>query len=132
MLFRSHYMTGSQASFARVSLDDLPKSCVFTSNLPPDPEFKTPAESDAASRKKLGPRTVKGASYTFVRPEPAEKPELLAVSHAAMRELGLKDGEEKTSEFRDLVAGNKIMWDETTKEGIYPWAQCYGGSLAAP
>ena len=110
-----------------VSLAELPKSANFTSHLPVDPLFPTPADSFDAPRSKLGPRMVKGALYTYVRPEGAEKPELLGVSKRAMRDIGLKEGEETTEEFKELVAGNKIMWDNETKEGIYPWAQCYGG-----
>ncbi|ODM23599.1 hypothetical protein SI65_01188 [Aspergillus cristatus] len=108
------------------SLADLPKSNVFTSKLPPDPAFETPASSHSAPRQTLGPRLVKGALYTFVRPEPAEEPELLGISPRAMEDLGLQSGEEQTAEFRELVSGNKFYWDEE-KGGIYPWAQCYGG-----
>ncbi|KAG2421624.1 hypothetical protein HFD88_005599 [Aspergillus terreus] len=109
-----------------VSLGDLPKSNVFTSKLPADPAFETPEDSHRAPRETLGPRMVKGALYTFVRPEPAEEPELLGVSPKAMEDLGLKPGEEETPEFKELVAGNKMFWDEE-RGGIYPWAQCYGG-----
>ncbi|KAI9874148.1 MAG: hypothetical protein M1830_010135, partial [Pleopsidium flavum] len=110
-----------------VSLDDLPKSNIFTSSLPPDPTFPTPAASHTAPRQALGPRMVKGALYTYVRPEKSKEPELLAVSERAMRDIGLKPGEEKTEEFKKLVAGNKIFWDDQSEKGIYPWAQCYGG-----
>ena len=113
---------------AAVSLDNLPKSSVFTSELPPDPQFETPIASHQVPRGKLGPRMVKGALYTYVRPEGTQDPEVLAVSHAAMKDIGLREGEEKTEEFKSLVSGNKIFWDERTQEGIYPWAQCYGGS----
>lgn len=112
-----------------VSLAELPKSANFTSHLPADPLFPTPADSFDAPRSKLGPRMVKGALYTYVRPEGSDKAELLGVSKRAMRDIGLKEGEEGTEEFKELVAGNKIMWDNETKEGIYPWAQCYGGTL---
>lgn len=115
-------------SFNGVSLQDLPKSNVFTTDLPPDPEYKTPLASHNAPREKLGPRMVRGALYTFVRPEETQETEFLAVSKAAMKDIGLKEGEEKTGEFLNLVAGNKIFWDETTQEGVYPWAQCYGGT----
>ena len=111
-----------------VSLHDLPKSNVFTSKLPPDPNFKTPAESHAASREQLGPRMVKGALFTYVRPEQTKEPELLAVSHAAIRDIGLKEGESQTQSFKDLISGNSLLWQPDTKEGIYPWAQCYGGA----
>jgi hypothetical protein len=118
--------TGRNASHGLSSLADLPKSNVITSKLPPDPFFETPEASHNAPREALGPRLVKGALYTFVRPEPTDEPELLGVSPQAMRDIGLREGEEKTQEFRDLVSGNKIMWSKENG-GIYPWAQCYGG-----
>ncbi|KAL9104459.1 MAG: hypothetical protein Q9163_000611 [Psora crenata] len=114
-------------TFEGFSLQDLPKSNVFTSKLPPDPQYKTPISSHTAPRADLGPRTVKGALYTYVRPEKTESPELLGISKTAMRDIGLRQGEEQTTEFKDLVSGNKIFWNEETEEGIYPWAQCYGG-----
>ncbi|KAI4194119.1 MAG: hypothetical protein LQ350_007953 [Teloschistes chrysophthalmus] len=117
----------SNGTFSGVSLQDLPKTNVFTSKLPPDPKYKTPSDSHNAPRKDLGPRMVKGALYTFVRPEETSEPELLGVSPAALRDIGLSPGEENTSDFKALVAGNKIYWDPSTEEGVYPWAQCYGG-----
>lgn len=111
---------------AGFTVGDLPKSNIFTSKLPPDPDFDTPAASHAAPREKLGPRLVKGALYTFVRPEQAEDPELLDVSPKAMEDLGFKAGEEQTEEFKSLVSGNTIFWTEE-QGGVYPWAQCYGG-----
>lgn len=111
---------------AGTSLAELPKSNVFTSKLPPDPAFETPASSHNAPRETLGPRLVRGALYTFVRPESSEDPELLGVSPKAMEDLGLQPGEELTPEFKELVSGNKIYWNEESG-GIYPWAQCYGG-----
>ena len=117
----------SNGSFAGVSLQDLPKSNVFTSQLPPDLEFKTPSASHNAPREDLGPRMVKGALYTYVRPEETSEPELLGTSPAAMRDIGLNLGEEGTADFKNLVAGNKTYWDPSTEKGIYPWAQCYGG-----
>lgn len=111
-----------------VTLHELPRSHVFTSSLPPDPAFPLPLDSHKAPRRDLGPRMVKGALYTYVRPERSEEPELLAVSKAGLRDIGLKEGEEKMDEFKELVSGNKLLdWDEEKGEGIYPWAQCYGG-----
>ncbi|KAL9040516.1 MAG: hypothetical protein Q9214_004454 [Letrouitia sp. 1 TL-2023] len=118
--------TSTIGSVLGVSLADLQKSNVFTSNLPPDPSFKTPAESHNAPRANLGPRMVKDALYTFVRPEQTNEPELLGISQTAMRDIGLREGEEKLEDFKSLVAGNKIFWDNKSAEGIYPWAQCYG------
>ena len=114
-------------TFVGVSLQNLPKSNVFTNSLPSDPEFRTPVESHKAPRGELGPRMVKGALYTYVRPEETEKPELLGISRTAMRDIGLQDGEEQTEDFKNVFAGNKIFWDNQKEEGIYPWAQCYGG-----
>ena len=123
----SHFSSNT----AGVSLAELPKSNVFTNKLPPDPAFETPASSHNAPRETLGPRLVRGALYTFVRPETTEEPELLGVSPKAMEDLGIKPGEELTPQFKDLVSGNQIYWSEESG-GIYPWAQCYGGELAYP
>lgn len=113
----------------RHSLKDLPKSNVFTSNLPADAIFPEPKISHEAPRQSLGPRMVKEALFTYVRPDPQGEAELLAVSQRALQDIGLSDEEVKTEEFLDLVAGKKILtWDESKPdEGIYPWAQCYGG-----
>ncbi|PGH03533.1 hypothetical protein AJ80_08666 [Polytolypa hystricis UAMH7299] len=108
------------------SLADLPKSNVFTSKLPADPAFDTPESSHNAPREALGPRLVKGALFTYVRPEQADEPEVLGVSPRAMTDLNLKAGEEDNLEFLDLVSGRKLFWD-SVNGGIYPWAQCYGG-----
>ncbi|EHY55309.1 Protein adenylyltransferase SelO, mitochondrial [Exophiala dermatitidis] len=108
------------------TLADIPKSNNFTSHLPPDPQFPTPIDSHRAPRQKLGPRMVRGALYTYVRPEPTEDPELLAVSNAALRDIGLAESEASSEELKQVVSGNKFYWDEE-KGGIYPWAQCYGG-----
>ena len=115
------------SSWPGVSLSSLPKSNTFTSNLPPDQKFPTPQSSHKASRDQLGPRAVTKALYTYVRPEKTEQPQILGVSRRAMRDIGLADGEEKSEEFKQLAGGNRMFWDEEKEEGIYPWAQCYGG-----
>ena len=118
------------ASYGGTSLADLPKSWNFTSSLPPDPLFPTPAASHQTPRADIGPRLVKGALFTWVRPTEAKDPELLSVSSAAMKALGIREGEEKGEEFKQLVAGNRLLsWDEETGEGGYPWATCYGGGI---
>lgn len=120
--------TTNGASSTRLPLKDLPKSNVFTSNLPPDEKYPTPSDSHKAPRDDLGPRLVKNALYTFVRPETVQEPELLGVSPRAMEDVGIMEGDEHTEGFKDVVAGNRIAsWDERTGEGVYPWAQCYGG-----
>ncbi|KAJ5169101.1 uncharacterized protein N7482_004695 [Penicillium canariense] len=123
----SHTSTITTAA-GTASLADLPKSNVFTSKLPADPAFETPEASHKAPREALGPRMVKGALFTYVRPEQVEEPELLGVSPKAMADLGLQPGEEQTPAFQALVAGNEFAWTEE-KGGIYPWAQCYGESF---
>lgn len=97
----SHFSSGPG-----ISLTELPKSNVFTTKLPADPAFETPESSHNAPRETLGPRMVKGALFTYVRPEQAEGSELLGVSSKAMKDLGLKPGEEENAQFKALVAGN--------------------------
>jgi hypothetical protein len=47
-----------------------------------------------------------------------------------MQDLGIREAEEKTEEFKQLVAGNRLPgWDEEKGEGGYPWAMCYGGEI---
>lgn len=113
------------------SMRDLPKSNVFTQSLPPDADFPTPASSHAAERRTLGPRLVKNAAYTFVRPDPMKKSEFISASKAALRDLAIDPAAVETDDFKDTVAGNKIITIDPDKEpgekDIYPWAQCYGG-----
>jgi uncharacterized protein YdiU (UPF0061 family) len=123
------------------SITDLPKSNNFTTKLPPDQNFPTPSSSHAVERKELGPRLVKSAAYTYVRPDPPTKYEVLAVSPAALQTLAIDPSSTDSQEFKDTVSGNKILtWDEAKasesnmlpeeqqrREQIYPWAQCYGG-----
>ncbi|KAL2017805.1 hypothetical protein VTK56DRAFT_1668 [Thermocarpiscus australiensis] len=122
-------INGSSSPSEGVTLAELPKSWHFTSSLPPDPLFPTPADSHKTPRDQIGPRQVRGALFTWVRPEIQKDPELLAVSPAAMRDLGLALSEADTDEFKQTVVGNKIQgWDPETLSGPgYPWAQCYGG-----
>ena len=125
----SHFTNGhanGSTSSARRSLADLPKTNNFTSKLPPDPAYPTPIDSHKAPRQKLGPRMVREAMYTYVRPEPTEDPELLGVSGKALEDIGLAEDEKESAELREVVAGNKFYWTEE-EGGIYPWAQCYGG-----
>jgi uncharacterized protein YdiU (UPF0061 family) len=117
------------SSDERYTFRSLPKSHVFTQNLPADAAFPAPLDSHNAQRQKLGPRQVKDALFTYVRPDPQGESELLAVSPRALKDLGLSEEEAESEEFKEVVAGRKILtWDESKPdEGIYPWAQCYGG-----
>lgn len=111
------------------TLRSLPKSWRLTSLLPPDPVFPTPADSHKTPRDKITPRQVRGGLFTWVRPEPQQDPELLAVSPAALRDLGLAPAEAATDDFRHFAVGNRLLgWDDETLTGDgYPWAQLYGG-----
>lgn len=110
------------------TLRDLPKSWHFTASLPADPLFPTPGASHTTPRDRITPRQVRGALFTWVRPEPQRDPELLAVSPAALRDLGIRASEPASDDFRHFVAGNRLLgWDEHALQGGYPWAQCYGG-----
>ncbi|KAK4550548.1 hypothetical protein LTR36_000127 [Oleoguttula mirabilis] len=119
---------GSQQTF---SLRDLPKSNTFTNKLPPDAQYPTPASSHKAERSRLGPRLVREAAYTYVRPDSFGKTELVGVSKAALQDLAIDPAAVESDDFKDTVAGKKIITLEDGKEpgdtDIYPWAQCYGG-----
>lgn len=122
------HLNGSQPK-GEHTLQSLPKSNVFTQNLPPDAAFPTPEDSHEAPRQTLGPRMVKEALFTYVRPDAQGEAEILGVSQRALRDLGLKEEEAQSEDFKKVVSGEKILtWDpEKPDEGIYPWAQCYGG-----
>ncbi|CAM1503917.1 Fc.00g015080.m01.CDS01 [Cosmosporella sp. VM-42] len=131
-LMAAHISNGGASTpaspYEGASLAGLAKSWRFTESLPADAKFPTPADSHKTPRDDIGPRQVTKAIYTWVRPAEQKDPELLAVSPAALCDLGIKAGEEKTEDFKQLVAGNKLYgWDEEKLEGGYPWAQCYGG-----
>ncbi|CZT23837.1 probable protein / [Ramularia collo-cygni] len=126
----AHHISNSSSEKV-FSIRDLPKSNNFTQKLPPDAEYPTPAKSHAAERAKLGPRLVKNAAYTFVRPDPFTKSELVGVSKAALRDLAIDPSTIDSEDFKDTVAGKKIITIDADKEpgeeDVYPWAQCYGG-----
>ncbi len=123
-----HKPAAAAIAMSSHTLASLPKSWHFTSSLPPDQAFPTPAHSHRTPRDQIGARQVRGALFTWVRPEAQTDPELLAVSPAAMRDLGLAPSEAATDAFRQTVAGNRLWgWDEEKQAGGYPWAQCYGG-----
>lgn len=118
----------AMAAATGLSLQGLDKSWRFTQALPPDPLYPTPAASHATPRERFVPRQVRGALFTWVRPEPQRDPDLLAVSAAALRDLGLRPAEAAADGFAHFAAGNSLLgWDEDRLDGGYPWAQCYGG-----
>lgn len=113
------------------SINDLPKTWNFTSKLPADSTYPTPADSHKTPRDQIGPRQVRDALFTWVRPQPVQVPDLLATSPAALRDLNIDPSTVQDADFVNTVSGNKIQgWDGDGDgnggEG-YPWAQCYGG-----
>ena len=120
-----HLSTNSK----QFSIRDLPKSNNFTQKLPADAQYPTPTASHNEDRLKLGPRLVKNAAFTYVRPESFEKTELVGVSKTALKDLGIDPESVQDEDFKDTVAGKKIVTidGEPKDEDIYPWAQCYGG-----
>ncbi|EDN04189.1 conserved hypothetical protein [Histoplasma mississippiense (nom. inval.)] len=119
----SHTRNGSSNSVtAGVSLDELPKSNNFTSKLPADPAFETPESSHNAPREALGPRLVKGALFTYVRPEPTDQPELLsfyACLSLAIRAISL---------FESTNPATKIRYEIQIKgAGRTPYSQFADG-----
>jgi uncharacterized protein YdiU (UPF0061 family) len=100
------------------SLSALPRTSAFTARLPADPALPTPLRSHRAPRGALLPRAVRGALYTFVRPTAAPPPlELLAVSAAAMRDLGLDAKAAEGEEFLQVLGGGRILGWEGVADG---------------
>lgn len=67
----AHFSNGAMNGFGSetntgVSLQGLPKSNVFTSSLPPDPEFETPLESHKAPRSDLGEYAVLETRFSLL------------------------------------------------------------------
>lgn len=131
LLQMANHTNGHNGTASYTTLAEIKKTNNFTTHLPPDPSYPTPLESHHAPREKLGPRMVRNALYTYVRPVPAEEPELLGVSPAALKSIGLREDQANSEELKEVVAGNKFYWEEDGENkqgtGVYPWAQCYGG-----
>lgn len=127
----SHLSTSTSANGAskQFNIRDLPKSNNFTQKLPTDQQYPTPQASHKEDRRKLGPRLVKNAAYTYVRPEIFEKTELVGVSQTALKDLAIDPASTKDEDFKDTVVGRKIITidGEPKDDDVYPWAQCYGG-----
>jgi hypothetical protein len=126
----SHLSTSTNGALKQFNIRDLPKSNNFTSKLPADQQYPTPQSSHNEERRKLGPRLVKNAAFTYVRPETFEKAELVGVSKTALKDLALDPASIQEDDFKETVAGQKIITiDGEPKDGdVYPWAQCYGGT----
>ncbi|KAK9470128.1 uncharacterized protein V1510DRAFT_370893 [Dipodascopsis tothii] len=110
------------------TLAALPKGHSFTSKLPAESELPTPSDAataESTSPELFRPRIVRDGAFAYVKPakHDAAQATVVAVSPTAMRDLGLAWSEAGTAEFRDFVIGNRTWADD----GIYPWAQAYGG-----
>lgn len=125
----SHLSTSANGASKQFNIRHLPKSNNFTQKLPPDQQYPTPLDSHEEDRQKLGPRLVKNAAFTYVRPESFEKTELVGVSATALKDLAIDPASVKDEDFKDTVAGTKIITvdGEPKDDDVYPWAQCYGG-----
>lgn len=126
----NHLSTSTNGGASKqFNIRDLPKSNNFTQKLPADQQYPTPQVSHNEDRRKLGPRLVKNAAFTYVRPEIFEKTELVGVSKTALKDLAIDPASTKDEDFKDTVAGRKIITidGEPKDDDVYPWAQCYGG-----
>ncbi len=105
------------------TLSSIKKSHVFTANLPPDPAVPSPQAAAENPKITHTPRQVRNALFTYVKPQPNEESEVLAVSSVCLEDLGLDPAEANTAEFKALVSGNDVPYYREH----HPWAQCYGG-----
>jgi len=123
----THNNASNGSSWPGASLADLPKSWNFTSSLPPDEKFPTPAASHKTPRQGIEPRVVKGALFTWVRPETAQDPELLCVSPVALRDLGIDMGNRRRRVQADRCRQPAAWLGRRKGRWGLPLAQCYGG-----
>lgn len=109
------------ASASKKTFAQLPTTLtLLTSSLPVDSHTSDP--DNLPSRAFLSQtRPVYKACFSYLIPEEAPEPRLLAVSRAAMELLDLDEKEAETDEFVQVFSGNKVL------EGTHPWALCYGG-----
>lgn len=107
------------------TLEKLTKTSRFTDWMTPDSKVPTIGEAKKADDDVVRKARAVNGSYTWVRPEKREKWEMVGVSSAAMRDLGLDESEKESKFFQDVMAGQEIIEDE--EKGLYPWAQAYAG-----
>lgn len=108
--------TTNGAPYPGKPISQIPRSHTYTSRLTPDPLYSTPQISHSAPREDLGPRQVRGGFYTYCRPTKIPAPELLGVSPAAVKDLGISETE--SEEFLQVVSGNRILgWEEVVDGG---------------
>lgn len=66
-------------------------------------------------------REVLSSSYSFVNPAPSSSPELVAFSREVAQDIGLDEEDANTSDFLEVMSGNKTLPE------FKPYAMCYGG-----
>lgn len=66
-------------------------------------------------------RQVTGAAYSWVRPQKARAPKLVAVSQTLAEQLDLQWSEDSAEDWAEVFSGSKIG------EAWKPYAACYGG-----
>lgn len=81
----------------------------FTKELPADPILENTR------------RQVANACYSFIKPTPTEKPQLIHASEEVAELLGITKDDLASSEFLNVFTGNSIL------ENTQPYAMCYGG-----
>lgn len=107
----------------RRTVEDLPvRPSVFTESLPADSYTASVTDYSETSEHLLRTsRPVYNAIFSFVPPEKAPDPKLLAASPSALKAIELDPEEIHTDEFLQVFSGNRVL------EGTRPWALCYGG-----
>lgn len=81
----------------------------FTESLPADTETTNEV------------RKVFNACYSFVNPTKPSNPSLIHLNEKVANEVGINHTDLNSTEFLDIVSGNKIL------ENSKPFAMCYGG-----
>jgi uncharacterized protein YdiU (UPF0061 family) len=109
----------------RMPLANLKRTASFTRYLTADSAVPTVEAAKTSGPELLRQARAVSGSFTWLSPERIDdheqQYELVGVSSSALEDLGVEEGDEKTSQFLDIVAG-KHIFDDT-----YPWAQAYAG-----
>ncbi|KAM9311726.1 protein adenylyltransferase SelO, mitochondrial [Gastrophryne carolinensis] len=110
MMKRAVHSSASSGSGLRtLCLDDRVLRC-----LPMEP-------GDGQDEEAVRPRQVPGYCFSPVRPSPVHKPQVVALSQAALALLGLQLGEHEEDEAAMYFSGNRLL------PGSRPAAHCYCG-----
>lgn len=138
---RSNKLSSSPQLIAKMTLTtlaSLEKSSSFTEKLPPDSLVPT-AEAAQAIASGAGSATttttdgsddeslfrrgrrVQGGLFTWLTPEKRAAYTFLAHSPAAVKTLGLLETESQTTDFQQIMSGERYLSQP------FPWAQAYAG-----